>query len=49
MMPWDYTLAFGTFQAQDTPAMVNDPIDTPLSVTGGGDRPMVDWITGSTA
>ncbi len=49
MIPWDYNLAFGTFQAQDAPAMVNDPIDTPLSVTGGGDRPMFDWITGSTA
>ena len=49
MIPWDYNLAFGTFQAQNAPAMVNDPIDTPLSVTGGGDRPMFDWITGSTA
>lgn len=49
MIPWDYNLAFGTFQAQDAPAMVNDPIDTPLSVTGDGDRPMFDWITGSTA
>ncbi len=44
MIPWDYNLAFGTFQAGDASEAVNDPIDTPLSVTGDGDRPMIDWI-----
>ncbi len=44
MIPWDYNLAFGTFQASDASGAVNDPIDTPLSVSGDGSRPMVDWI-----
>ena len=47
MLPWDYNLAFGTFQGGDASGAVNDPIDTPLSVTGGGDRPMIDWIFAS--
>lgn len=44
MIPWDYNLAFGTFQAGDASGAVNDPIDTPLSVTGDGSRPLADWI-----
>lgn len=44
MIPWDYNLAFGTFQSRDVSAAVNDPIDSPLSVTGDGSRPMIDWI-----
>jgi len=44
MLPWDYNLAFGTFQGQDASSAVNDPIDTPLSVSGSGDWPIVDWI-----
>ncbi len=48
MLPWDYNLAFGTFQADDTSSAVNDPIDTPLSVTEeSNDRPMFSWITSS--
>lgn len=47
MIPWDYNLAFGGFQAGDATDTVNDPIDTPLSVTGSGDRPMIDWIFSS--
>ncbi len=48
MIPWDYNLAFGTFQGQDATSVVNDPIDTPLSVTGdSSDRPMFSWITSS--
>ena len=47
MLPWDYNLAFGTFQGQDAGSAVNDPIDTPLSVSGSGDRPMTDWIFSS--
>lgn len=44
MIPWDYNLAFGSFRSSNAADMVNDPIDTPLSVTGDGDRPMIDWI-----
>ena len=47
MVPWDYNLAFGTFQGNDASGAVNDPIDSPLSVTGNGDRPMADWILAS--
>ena len=47
MLPWDYNLAFGTFQGNSASSAVNDPIDTPLSVTGNGDRPMADWIFSS--
>jgi hypothetical protein len=44
MIPWDYNLAFGGFQSSSATDTVNDPIDNPLSVTGDGARPMVDWI-----
>jgi len=44
MIPWDYNLAFGTFQNISAEAAVNDDLDAPLSVIGTGDRPMVDWI-----
>lgn len=44
MIPWDYNLAFGTFQGNDAQKAVNDPIDTPLSVSSGEERPMFDWI-----
>ena len=44
MIPWDYNLAFGTFQNISAEAAVNDDLDAPLSVTGTGDRPMLDWI-----
>ncbi len=43
MIPWDYNLAFGTFQGGSANSSVNDDIDSPLSVTGS-DRPMIDWI-----
>ena len=43
MIPWDYNLAFGTFQGNLADTAVNDPIDAPLSV-GTQDRPMIDWI-----
>ena len=46
MIPWDYNLAYGTFQGQDADGAVNDPIDTPLSVSeDSDDRPMFSWIT----
>ena len=46
MIPWDYNLAFGTFQGNRAASAVNDDIDSPLSVTGN-DRPMIDWIFNS--
>lgn len=43
MIPWDYNLAFGTFQGNNADSAVNDPIDSPVS-GGAEDRPMVNWI-----
>ncbi len=43
MIPWDYNLAFGTFQGNSAESAVNDPIDSPVS-GGTSDRPMIDWI-----
>ena len=31
ILPWDYNLAFGTFQSGDAESVVNFPIDTPVS------------------
>lgn len=42
MIPWDYNLAYGTFQGGNAAGEVNAPIDSPVS--GGDSRPMVDWI-----
>ncbi len=45
MIPWDYNLAFGGFQgAQDATALVNYPIDTPVSGGTMNSRPMLAWI-----
>lgn len=45
MLPWDYNLAFGGFQgAEDATALVNYPIDTPVSGGDAEDRPMIAWI-----
>lgn len=46
MIPWDYNLAFGTFQGSDATSQVNSPIDTPVS-GGISDRPMIAWIFGN--
>ena len=43
MIPWDYNLAFGTFQSSSATSTVNSPIDTPVSGSSD-DRPMIDWI-----
>ncbi len=47
MIPWDYNLAFGTFQGADATGTVNDPIDSPMSVSDASDRPMWGWIVSS--
>lgn len=43
MIPWDYNLAFGSFQRSSAASSVNAPIDTPVS-GGAADRPMIAWI-----
>lgn len=43
MIPWDYNLAFGTFQENNAESAVNDPIDSPVS-GDMSDRPMISWI-----
>lgn len=43
MIPWDYNLAFGTFQSSDASSSVNAPIDSPADGSED-DRPMVGWI-----
>ncbi|MGN0578178.1 MAG: CotH kinase family protein, partial [Ruminiclostridium sp.] len=43
MIPWDYNLAFGTFNGGNAQSQVNSPIDSPVS-GGMSDRPMVSWI-----
>ena len=44
MIPWDYNLAFGTFQGGNGQSTVNMPIDAPVSGSAGEDRPMWSWI-----
>lgn len=44
MLPWDYNLAFGTFQGGNANSTVNTPIDSPISGGSSSDRPMWDWI-----
>ena len=43
MLPWDYNLAYGTFQGTNAQSTVNTPIDSPTSGSGE-DRPMWYWI-----
>lgn len=44
MLPWDYNLAFGTFQSSDATSTVNSAIDSPVSGDNISDRPMIAWI-----
>ena len=44
MLPWDYNLAYGTFQGGNGQSTVNTPIDAPVSGGAGEDRPMWSWI-----
>lgn len=44
MLPWDYNLAFGTFQGSNAGSTVNTPIDSPIDHGNGEDRPMWNWI-----
>lgn len=45
MIPWDYNLAFGGFESgSSATALVNYPIDTPVSGGSVDSRPMLAWI-----
>ena len=44
MIPWDYNLAFGTFQGNRASEAVNVSIDSPVSGSSVDDRPMLGWI-----
>lgn len=44
MIPWDYNLAFGSFQNSNADSSVNADIDNPVSGGSADDRPMVGWI-----
>ena len=48
MIPWDYNLAFrGFLGSSDATALVNYPIDTPVSGGTVDSRPMLAWIFSS--
>jgi len=44
MIPWDYNLAYGTFQGGNASDSVNASIDNPISGGDVDDRPMLGWI-----
>lgn len=45
MIPWDYNLAFGSFEfGGDAVNLVNYPIDSPVSGGNTEERPMLAWI-----
>ena len=45
MIPWDYNLAFGAFEAgADAKGLINYPIDDPVSGGETSSRPMIAWI-----
>ena len=44
ILPWDYNLAYGTFQGGNGQSTVNTPIDAPVSGGSSEDRPMWSWI-----
>jgi len=44
MIPWDYNLAYGTFQGNNASDTVNTSIDSPISGGSVDDRPMLGWI-----
>jgi len=44
MIPWDYNLAFGTFQGSSASSSVNTSIDNPIPGGNVDDRPMLGWI-----
>lgn len=41
ILPWDYNLAFGGFQSGNAEAVINFPIDTPVSGVELSERPLI--------
>ena len=44
ILPWDYGLAFGGFQAGNASSVVNFPIDTPVSGVSMDERPLLNVL-----
>ncbi|MZQ98145.1 MAG: spore coat protein CotH [Acidaminobacter sp.] len=44
ILPWDYNLAWGGFQSGDASAVINFPIDTPVSGVAMADRPLLNQL-----
>lgn len=44
MIPWDYNLAYGTFQGGNAQSTINTPIDSPVDGGSNDDRPMWNWV-----
>lgn len=44
ILPWDYNMSFGGFQAGASSDVVNFPIDTPVSGTTMQDRPLISKL-----
>ena len=44
ILPWDYGLALGGFQAGNASSVVNFPIDTPVSGVSMEDRPLLNML-----
>jgi hypothetical protein len=44
ILPWDYHLAFGSFQSDNASYVVNFPIDTPVSDINMEDRPLLNKL-----
>jgi len=44
ILPWDYNLAWGGFQSGDASAVINFPIDTPVSGVAMTDRPLLSQL-----
>lgn len=44
VLPWDYNLAWGGFQSSSASAVVNFPIDTPVSGVEMASRPLIDKL-----
>ena len=44
ILPWDYNLAWGGFQSGDASAVINFPIDTPVSGVELSSRPLIEKL-----
>lgn len=44
ILPWDYGLSFGAMNTSDSSAVINFPIDTPVSSVDMADRPLIEKL-----